>query len=318
MDQYLHKFLEALAAHKGYSENTIAAYRNDIGQFTRFVRDRRGAPIEPTEVTPEIVEAYVQNLQHGPEGYAPSTVARKIAAVKSFFHFLTEEKVIPADPAAKLNSPKVKKHVPKTLSQAEIERLLAAPGRAGGPKGIRDRALLELLCATGMRVTEVVNLRLGDVDWDQGLVVCRGKGERQRRIPLGTAQAALNEYAEGARASLAKPDSPPVLFLNHRGQKLTRQGVWLILKEAAEAAGVGADVTPHTLRHSFARYLVGAGEDLRRVQELLGHANLSTTQVYRQVGDDAHAEADAGQPRSLRVDSSGELRGQPAPKGETG
>ncbi len=291
MDQYLGKFLEILAAQKGYSENTIAAYRNDIGQFSKFVRDRRGSLTEPGEVTPELVEAYVEHLQHGPDEYAPSTVARKIAAVKSFFHFLAERKIISADPAAKLNSPKVKKHTPRTLSQVEMERLLAAPGRAGGPKGMRDRALLELLCATGMRVTEVVNLQLEDVDWEQSIVICRSKGERQRRIPLGPALEPLREYVQNGRAALAKSDSPAVLFLNHRGQKLTRQGVWLILKEAAEAAGVGVDVTPHTLRHSFAKYLVGSGEDLRRVQELLGHANLSTTQVYRQTHSASQTES---------------------------
>ncbi len=156
---------------------------------------------------------------------------------------------------------------------------------------MRDRALLELLCATGMRVTEVVNLQLEDVDWEQSIVICRSKGERQRRIPLGPALEPLREYVQNGRAALAKSASPAVLFLNHRGQKLTRQGVWLILKEAAEAAGVGVDVTPHTLRHSFAKYLVGSGEDLRRVQELLGHANLSTTQVYRQVHSSSEAES---------------------------
>jgi integrase/recombinase XerD len=163
-----------------------------------------------------------------------------------------------------------------------MERLLAAPARAGGAKAMRDRALLELLYATGMRVTEVVNLRLDDVDWEAGLVDCPGKAERRRRIPLSSAAEPLGEYLERGRPNFAREGSPAMLFLNHRGQKLTRQGVWLILKEAAETAGLDGDVTPHTLRHSFAKHKLGAGEDLRRVQELLGHANLSTTQVYRQ------------------------------------
>jgi integrase/recombinase XerD len=292
MDQYLDKFLENLATQKGYSDNTIAAYRNDLGQFAKFVRERRGVPTDVGEVNGNLVETYVESLQHGPAEYAPSTVARKIAAIKSFFHYLYEESIIPTDPASRVSSPKVKKHAPKTLTREEIERLLTAPGRLGDPKGLRDRALLELLCATGMRVTEVVNLQLGDVNWDQGFVVCRGK-ERQRMIPLGSAAVPLQDYVQKGRVMLSKADSPAVLFLNHRGQKLTRQGVWLILKEAAQAAGVGADVTPHTLRHSFARYLVGAGEDLRRVQELLGHANLSTTQVYRQAESEAPDSAGA-------------------------
>jgi integrase/recombinase XerD len=163
-----------------------------------------------------------------------------------------------------------------------MERLLNAPGRGLGAKATRDRALLELLYATGMRVTEVVNLRLEDVDWEAGLVECPGRSDRRRRIPLSGATDALNAYIQHGRPSFVREESPDMLFLNHRGQKLTRQGVWLILKDAAQAAGLDGDVTPHTLRHSFAKHKLGAGEDLRRVQELLGHANLSTTQVYRQ------------------------------------
>lgn len=283
MDQHLTQFLSTLAVEKRYSDNTISAYKNDLGQFWEFLRARQGGVVELGGVGPELVEAYVEDLQRGPNEYAPSTVARKIAAVKSFFHSCVDQGLIAADPAARLNSPKVKKHIPKTLSQTDMERLLSAPGRNGGAKALRDRALLELLYATGMRVTEVVNLRLDDVDWDAGLVNCPGKSERRRSIPLGSAAEALGEYLQRGRPNFARDDSPTMLFLNHRGQKLTRQGVWLILKEAAEAAGLDGDVTPHTLRHSFARHKLGAGEDLRRVQELLGHANLSTTQVYRQV-----------------------------------
>ncbi len=286
MDQYLDQFLNTLAVEKGYSANTISAYKNDLHQFEEFLKNRDGDQIQLGLVTPETVAAYVEDLQHGPTAYAPSTVARKIAAVKSFFHSLVEQGLISVDPAAHLNSPKVKKHIPKTLSHGEMERLLAAPGRSGGPKSLRDRALLELLYATGMRVTEVVNLELTDVDWDGRLVNCPGKTERRRQIPLGPSADPLNEYLQHGRPNFSRDDSPAMLFLNHRGQKLTRQGVWLILKEAAEAAGLDGDVTPHTLRHSFAKHKLGAGEDLRRVQELLGHANLSTTQVYRQTESD--------------------------------
>jgi len=282
MDHYLEQFLNSLAVEKRYSENTISAYKNDLSQFGEFLRTRDGSGGDVSQVTPETVAAYVEDLQHGQNTYAPSTVARKIAAVKSFFHSLVEQGVITNDPAARLNSPKVKKHIPKTLSQGDMERLLAAPARSGGPKAMRDRALLELLYATGMRVTEVVNLALADVDWGNRMVSCPGKAERRRQIPLGLAYDPLDEYRQHGRPSFARDDSPDMLFLNHRGQKLTRQGVWLILKEAAEVAGLDGDVTPHTLRHSFAKHKLGQGEDLRRVQELLGHANLSTTQVYRQ------------------------------------
>jgi integrase/recombinase XerD len=290
MDQQLEQFLSKLVVEKRYSDNTISAYKNDLSQFLGFLSSREGGPVDAGQVTPEIVSAYVDDLQHGPNSYAASTVARKIAAVKSFYHSLLEQKLIGSDPAARLNSPKVKKHIPRTISQADIERLLAAPGHSGGPKSLRDRALLEVLYATGMRVTEVVNLGLGDVDWDKRLVSCPGKADKRRYIPLGLAGDPLAEYLQQGRPNFARDDSPTVLFLNHRGQKLTRQGVWLILKEAAGLAGLDGDVTPHTLRHSFAKHKLGAGEDLRRVQELLGHANLSTTQVYRQ------AETDDGLP----------------------
>lgn len=286
MDSHLDQFLSNLAVEKRYSENTISAYKNDLNQFAEFLKNREAGPVEISQVTPETVLAYVEDLQHGQNSYAPSTVARKIAAVKSFFHSLLEQAVISADPAARLNSPKVKKHVPKSLSPADMERLLAAPGHSGGPKSLRDRALLELLYATGMRVTEVVNLGLSDVDWERRTVSCPGKAERRRYIPLGSAADPLTDYLQHGRPNFARDDSPVVLFLNHRGQKLTRQGVWLILKEAADAAGLDGAVTPHTLRHSFAKHKLGAGEDLRRVQELLGHANLSTTQVYRQTEPD--------------------------------
>jgi integrase/recombinase XerD len=286
MDSLLEQFLNNLKVEKRYSENTISAYQNDLTQFMEFLRSREGGPVEISQVTPETVGAYVEDLQHGQNAYAPSTVARKIAAVKSFFHALVEQGLVAADPAARLNSPKVKKHIPKTLSQADMERLLAAPGHSGGPKSLRDRALLEVLYATGMRVTEVVNLGLSDVDWERRTVSCPGKAERRRHIPLGSAADPLTDYLQHGRPNFARDDSPVMLFLNHRGQKLTRQGVWLILKEAADAAGLDGDVTPHTLRHSFAKHKLGAGEDLRRVQELLGHANLSTTQVYRQTEPD--------------------------------
>jgi len=282
MDQHLTQFLAALAANRGSSNNTIAAYRNDLGQFSKFVRDRRAGDTEPGEITLDMIKAYVEHLQQGPDEYAASTVARKVAAVKSFFRYLFDKKIIAADPAARLISPKVKKQTPRTLSPAEVERLLAAPGQQTSPKALRDRALLALLSSTGMRVTEVVNLQLGDVDWEQGTVVCRGPGDRHRRIPLGAGSEVLRDYLEQGRPNLARDNSPALLFLNHRGHNLTRQGVWLILKEAAAAAGIGKEVTPHTLRHSFAKYLLSAGADVRRVQELLGHANLSTTQMYRQ------------------------------------
>ncbi len=290
MEPYLTQFFAALQTEKGYTDNTIAAYRNDLGQLAEFVRAQAGAAAEPASVTAPMVEAYIAALQSSPQAYASSTVARKVAAIKSFFQYLTEQHIIAADPSLRVNSPKVKKHVPRILNRAEMEQLLAAPTRVGGAKALRDAALLALLYATGLRVTEIVNLRQEDVNWTDGTLVCRGRGDRQRQIPMGDAQAIVDEYVQRARPQLAHDGSPGVLFLNHRGQKLTRQGVWLILKECAELAGLGGQVTPHTLRHSFAKHLLGAGENLRRVQELLGHANLSTTQLYRHLPTASPAE----------------------------
>ena len=282
MDQYLNQFLTTLAVEKRYSDNTISAYRNDLGQFWKFISARQGSATEPAQISAETLVAYVDDLQSGPQTYATSTIARKVAAVKSFFNAMLEQGVIAADPAVNLSSPKVKKHVPRSLSPSDVERLLAVPARGGNSKALRDHALLQLMYATGMRVTEVVNLSLADVDWEVGNVSCPGRGGKRRLMPMGAAQRSLHEYVDNGRATFSREDSPDVLFLNHRGQKLTRQGVWLILKEAAVAAGLDGVVTPHTLRHSFAKHRLGSGEDLRRVQELLGHANLSTTQVYRQ------------------------------------
>jgi integrase/recombinase XerD len=282
MEQYVSRFLSDLTEKRNYSEHTVAAYSSDIGQFLRFAGQKLGAPVKPEAISPELVQAYVEDLQHGDGKYAPSSVARKMAAVKSFFQYLADQSVIQGNPASQLVVPKVRKNLPKTLSQEEMQKLMAAARKDTRPKSIRDHALLAMLCATGMRVTEVVNVLLADVDWEQGMVRCHGRGGRERRIPLSIALEPLAEYRDHARPALKLEESPDTLFLNHRGQRLTRQGVWLILKEAAEEAGIRAEVTPHTLRHSFAKYLVGAGEDMRRVQELLGHANLSTTLVYRQ------------------------------------
>lgn len=291
MEQQLNHFLETLKADQGRADNTIAAYRNDLTQFITFIRSRLLDPVEPATVTPDLLDAYVSDLQNGAgTTYAPSTIARKVAAVKSFFHFLIQHNVISVDPSARITSPKVKKQTPRVLSRQEIEQLLAAAARIGGSRGQRDSALLTFLYATGLRVTEVVNVKLEDVNWEAGTVACPGKGGRERLVPLGAAQNLVADYLKNARPTLTREASPPMLFLNHRGQKLTRQGVWLIIKEAAKLAEISDLVTPHTLRHSFAKHLLTSGESVRRVQELLGHANLSTTQIYRTMPAESQPE----------------------------
>ncbi len=282
MDQNLNRFLETLAAGKGYSDNTIAAYLNDLTQFVEFLRARPTGPVlTPRDCTPELLKDYLTDLQG--RGYASATIARKVAAVKSFFHFLISQGVIASDPTRGLESPRIEKRVPRSLTREEVDRLLAAPAQINGPKALRDRALLEILYATGMRVTEIVTLEVGDLDLDKGNIICRGK-DKQRTIPIRneTALVALKEYLLRSRPGLVKEPNDPALFLNHRGQKLTRQGLWLIIKAHANAAGISAGVTPHTLRHSFAKHLLGTGENMHRLQELLGHANLSTTLIYAQ------------------------------------
>lgn len=280
MEAYLTQYLNKIAANK--AGNTIAAYRNDLQQLLEFLRAQQA--FTPGQITPDMLALYVQTLQNAPEGYASATIARKVAACKSFFRDLVLQQVLTTDPTAALPAPRVSKPTPRTLTLAEIQQLIMALAQTNGPKALRDRALLELLFATGMRVTEVVNVRLTAVDWEKGEVQCGESAGPGRRVPLGAASSALKDYLERGRPALARETSPDMLFLNHRGKRLTRQGVWLLLKEAAEMAGLTGEITPHTLRHSFARHLVSQGEDIRRVQTLLGHANLSTTQVYRQLG----------------------------------
>ncbi len=282
MEQHLNRFLESLGAEKGYSDNTVSAYHNDLTQFAEFLRAKAGGAA-PQDCTPAVMRQFMADLQR--RGYASSTVARKVAAAKSFFHYLTAQGVVASDPTLGLESPRIQKHPPRVLSQDEVERLLTAPARGAGPKALRDRALLELLYATGLRVSEVVALAVSDLDLDKGAVMCRSKNGKQRTIPVRseTVLTALKDYLLRSRPGLIKDSSEMSLFLNHRGQKLTRQGLWLIIKSYAEAAGIAAEVTPHALRHSFAKHLLNTGEDMRRLQELLGHANLSTTLIYAQL-----------------------------------
>ena len=283
MEQHLSRFLSVLGGERGYSDNTTAAYRNDLAQFAEFVRQSSGdGASEPASITAEIAAGYVGELHR--RNYAPSTIARKVAAVKSFFHYMAQTGGMPADLADELDAPKVKKNLPKTLTRDEVERLLAVAGTGRSAKAVRDRALLRFLYATGMRVTEVVTLTITDVDLEQSEVHLRGRGNRGRAVPVPTeTMQALSDYVGQARPQLLRDPAEAALFVNHRGQKLTRQGLWLIIKEHAEAAGI-ADVTPHTLRHSFASHRLNEGADLKDLQELLGHANLSTTQVYATVG----------------------------------
>jgi integrase/recombinase XerD len=227
--------------------------------------------------------------------YASSTVARKVASIKSFFHYLVERKQLQDDPTAALDSPKVRKRLPKSISADDLERLLREPAREETPKALRDRALLELLAATGLRVTELVSLNVADVSLASSTVrVLRPRGRAERIVPIhGRALDPLRDYLERGRLQLLRNPQESALFLNHRGERLTRQGLWLIVKHYVRKVGINEAVTPHTLRHTFAAHLLDKKVELEYVQEILGHANISTTQIYTQVGAEDAADQDS-------------------------
>lgn len=305
MDAEIQEFLDYLTAERGSSENTIAAYRNDLSQFQSFMIEK--LQDEGWDgLTRDHLISYILWLKE--REYASATVARKVAAMKSFCGFLQRAGALDANPADDLDSPKVKKQLPITLTPQEVDDLLALPAQASASgkasvaaKALRDTALLELLYATGMRVSEIAGLTLEDLDLGAGTVRCQGKGSKERVMPLyAEATQAVTAYLEKGRDTLLGRDKEErTLFLNPRGERLTRQGLWLIIKNYARELGLEDRVTPHTLRHSFATHMLNGGAGLREVQRLLGHANISTTQVYthvtqdrlRQVYDDAHPRA---------------------------
>ncbi len=291
MQRQIDRFLTYLMVEQKCTENTTSAYHNDLMQFLAFI-SRRVHSWE--QVTEEMLQDYVHSL--GQRRYATSTVARKVAAIKSFFHFMLNKGFLEDDPTATLDSPRIEKRLPKVLSPQEVEALLEAPTRrTSGPKALRDKAFLELLYASGMRVSELVALDVDDVSLEEGTVRCKGKGGKERILPLPQrATDALRAYLERGRPVLLRDEDERALFLNHRGKRLTRQGLWLIIKGYVKAVGLDADVTPHTLRHSFATHLLNGGIDLHRVQRLLGHANISTTQIYNEIREGTRDEAVSG------------------------
>lgn len=285
MENQLNAFLTFLQTERNYSDNTTAAYRNDLGQFMTWLEESHPELARWPEVHLDVVTSYVDHLKQ--QSYTASSVARKAAAIKSFFHFLLARGQIKADPTAKLESPKVKKRLPQTLTEEEVQRLLDTPSQKSSPKNLRDKALLHVLYATGMRVTEVVTLEVQDARLDVGILMCPTKDGKPRELPLDEeTRQIIADYLENGRPHLMKSKDVDALFLNHRGQQLTRQGLWLIIKAYANQANLGDKVTPHTLRHSFAAHQLESGTELREVQQLLGHANISTTQVYSQLQDE--------------------------------
>jgi integrase/recombinase XerD len=291
----IERYLSYLVNDKQSSENTVAAYRNDLSQLYEHLRTVRtpGRQLSVVSggeddsfnwgsVNKARLVGFIASLKE--KGYASATLARKIAAVKSYFHWLTAEGMVKVDPTDSLDSPKVGKTLPRTLSPEEVDGLLLAPLAKIGPEATRDSAMLRLLYATGMRVSEMMSLDVEDVDLASDYVRCLGKAGRERHIPFDhKTHQALQEYLQGSRPILTRHGENAALFVNHRGERLTRQGFWLILKGHAKAAGLSGSITPHTLRHSFAIHLLSNNANLRDVQELLGHANIATTQIYTQM-----------------------------------
>jgi len=276
------KFLTYLTVEKGFSQNTVSAYHNDLYQMAEFAgEEAEGKSLMPSwdSFGRQGILSYLLNLKE--RGYAPSTRARKVASANSFFTFMVNEGILKSRPTEGVGSSRVGKSLPKPISIAQVRRLLEQPAKLSTPEAKRDKAILELLYASGMRVSELVSLDLDDIDVSGGYVRCLGKGHKERLIPIyRQAAIAVDAYTKEIRPHLVRDDTEKALFLNHRGDRLTRQGLWQILKGYAKAADLGKDVTPHTLRHSFATHMLNGGADLRSVQELLGHANISTTQVY--------------------------------------
>lgn len=290
MEEQLLAFLKFLQQEYNYSSNTIAAYKNDLGQFVSYLQEKNLNNAGSWQsIGADEINSYVTYMKEQP--YASSSVARKVAAVKSFFNYLETNKIIQENPTTNIDSPKVKKRLPKTLSAEEVERLLEAPASKKSPKNLRDMALLNMLYSTGMRVTEVVSLRLEDVDLENKVLYCPGKDDQVRELPFDQeTEEILENYMEEGRPFLVKDKDENAMFLNHRGQQLTRQGLWLIIKAYAKEADLSVAVTPHTLRHSFAAHKLNSGSDLQEVQKLLGHANISTTQIYTQLEETETSE----------------------------
>lgn len=276
---FLEDFLAYLSVERGLAKNTIIAYRRDLKSYITYLRTQNIKDLNNTTRT--TIVSYLLMMQK--KGKASSSISRACAAIKSFYQFLFRERLIDEDPTLNLDTPKLEHRLPKVLSVEEVKKLLSQ-ANTSDPWGMRDRAMLELLYATGLRVSELISLTLDDVNLEMGFLRCFGKGSKERIVPIGSiAVNYLNTYINVDRKKILKDKDVRVLFVNRQGQGLTRQGFWKIIKKYAKRAGIQKPITPHTLRHSFATHLLENGADLRAVQEMLGHADISTTQIYTHI-----------------------------------
>ncbi|MBD5466519.1 MAG: site-specific tyrosine recombinase XerD [Lachnospiraceae bacterium] len=275
MEKEIQQFISYLHNIKKTSDNTEQSYRRDLTKAQHFLEENGITDVK--EITEEYLNSYVLYLEKNK--FATATISRNIASIKAFFHFLCEEGICKDDVSIGLKAPKIKKKIPEILSMDEVVRLLEQPS-GDTAKEIRDRAMLELLYATGIRVTELITLKVSDVNLQIGYILCRD-AHKERVIPFGNAaKTALTQYMDTARGSMVGDESSNILFVNCSGNPMSRQGFWKLIKYYAKKAGITSDITPHTLRHSFAAHLVENGADLRSVQEMLGHSDISTTQIY--------------------------------------
>ncbi len=279
MDQYLDLFLNYLVVERGLSANTLDAYGRDLSRYLDFLQQEKIS--DANRVTPPVVLRFLAMLKQ--QHLSARSRARVLVSLRMFHKFLHAEEITEGNPADRVEAPRSIKSLPHTLSPAEVERLLAAPTGEDN-LDYRDRAMLELLYATGLRVSELIGVKLSDLQLDVGYLVAFGKRSKQRIVPIGeVAIEALQAYLSLSRKLLAKDKGQPEVFLNRSGQGLTRQGFWKIIKRRTAQAGIAKNITPHTLRHSFATHLLDNGADLRSVQTMLGHADISTTQIYTHV-----------------------------------
>lgn len=278
MECILPDFVTYLIRERKSSKSTVSSYCRDLERMFGFFDKKEIDRLE--DITATSLNSYILFLEK--EGFSVSTVSRNVASMKAFFHYAVEHKILEEDPARMIKAPHIEKKLPGVLSQKQVEKLLEQPSSITA-KGIRDKAMLELLYATGMRVTELVSVKMGDINLSMEYVICRD-GEKERVIPFGKkAKEALEIYFRDGREKLMKGKDGDFLFVNCKGNPMSRQGFWKNLKEYTEKAGIKEDITPHTLRHSFAAHLVENGAELRAVQEMLGHSDISTTQIYMDI-----------------------------------
>ncbi len=281
MEKYINNFLKFIKDEKKLSENTLQSYKRDLLQFEEYLNENN---LNYLKVTEDNITNYLKGIEG--QGKKVSTVSRNLASIRAFYQYLVRIKKIKKDPTQRLHSPKIEKRIPSILTSAEVELLLNQPKNVD-LKGIRDKAMLEFAYATGMRVSEIIELNIDDLNLKEGYVTC-ASGRRKRNIPLGSlSMKALVDYLENSRSILVKDEKEKALFININGRRLTRQGFWKIVKYYKEQANISKDITPHILRHSFATHLLQNGADLKSIQNMLGHSDISSTQIYMQFQDKA-------------------------------